>query len=63
MEHLSPHRSCFGEPGNGPLKGGICEKDEILFNILNSELHPICQLLTLLGDHHTLDVSKIIVIQ
>jgi hypothetical protein len=29
------------------------------FNNLNAKLNPICHLLALLGDHHTLYVSRI----
>jgi len=29
------------------------------FNALNAELNPICHLLTLLGAHHNLHVSRI----
>ena len=29
------------------------------FNPLNAQLNPICHLLTLLGAHHILDVSRI----
>jgi hypothetical protein len=30
-----------------------------LFNPLNAELNPTCHLLTLLGDHHILHISRI----
>jgi hypothetical protein len=30
-------------------------------NLLNAELHPICHLLALLGAHHILHVSRIMV--
>jgi hypothetical protein len=40
---------------------GICRLDqtETDFNPLNSELSPICHLLTLLGAHHILHVSRV----
>jgi hypothetical protein len=33
--------------------------DILLFNLLNTELNPICHLLALLGAHHILHVSRI----
>jgi hypothetical protein len=30
-----------------------------VFNLLNTELNPICQLLALLGAHHILHVNRI----
>jgi len=34
-------------------------KRQSIFNPLNAKLNPICPLLTLLGDHHILHVSKL----
>ena len=39
--------------------GGIQRYRSTLFNPLNPELNPICYLLTLLGAHHFLHVSRI----
>ena len=37
----------------------ICKKNDMIINPLNAELNPICYLLTLLGAHHILHVSRI----
>ena len=60
----------FNEKGPGPmsseivaqtLEDGTFFKKPLVFNPLNAELNPICYLLALLGAHHFLHVSRIMV--
>jgi len=46
-----------GKSGNNVYKNNNCTDNAL--NPLNAELNPICYLLTLLGTHHFLHVSRI----
>jgi len=59
--HDRVHRSPPLVPFLSQIKPVRADLSKISFNPLNAELNPICHLLALLGSHHILHVSRIMV--